>query len=388
MWQQRLTADAKHRKCAKVVGDVMGNYHPHGDAAIYDALVRLAQPFSLRVPLVDGSGNFGSLDGDPPPPCATPSAGWPPSRRECSRSSASDTVAFRPNYDGTQVRAGRAAGQAAQPADQRRHRHRRGHGHQHPAAQPGRGVQRGCSACWTRWSEMKTLSARELCRPSRAPTFPTGGQIVSTAEEISEIYETGQGAIKLRGTWERGPASRARQDARHHQHSLHASTRRSWSSASPRSSRRARCRCCSTCATCPTDDVRIELELKKDADDQKVLAYLFKHTPLQTNFNVNLTCLVPDRKPRGGSARAARLGQSILWHFLHFRLQVVTRRLEHELRRPREADPHPRRLRDGLRRPRRDHARSSASPKARRTRPRRSWRSSSSTPSRPTPSSS
>ena len=65
MWQQNLTADAKHRKCAKVVGDVMGNYHPHGDAALYETLVRMAQPFSLRYPLVDGSGNFGSLDGDP-----------------------------------------------------------------------------------------------------------------------------------------------------------------------------------------------------------------------------------------------------------------------------------------------------------------------------------
>ena len=64
MWQQNLTADAKHRKCAKVVGDVMGSYHPHGDIAIYETLVRMAQPFSLRYPLVDGSGNFGSLDGD------------------------------------------------------------------------------------------------------------------------------------------------------------------------------------------------------------------------------------------------------------------------------------------------------------------------------------
>ena len=64
MWQQNLTADAKHRKCAKVVGDVMGNYHPHGDAALYETLVRMAQSFSLRYPLVDGSGNFGSLDGD------------------------------------------------------------------------------------------------------------------------------------------------------------------------------------------------------------------------------------------------------------------------------------------------------------------------------------
>src|SRR6058998_1537984 len=64
MWQQNLTADAKHRKCAKIVGDVIGSYHPHGDAALYETLVRMAQSFSLRYPLVDGSGNFGSLDGD------------------------------------------------------------------------------------------------------------------------------------------------------------------------------------------------------------------------------------------------------------------------------------------------------------------------------------
>ena len=101
MWQQNLTADAKHRKCAKVVGDVMGNYHPHGDTAIYDTLVRMAQSFSLRAPLIDGSGNFGSLDGD---------AAAAMRYTECRLARVSDeilqeieqeTVPFRPNYDGT-----------------------------------------------------------------------------------------------------------------------------------------------------------------------------------------------------------------------------------------------------------------------------------------------
>ena len=103
MWQQNLTADVKHRKCAKVVGDVMGNYHPHGDTALYETLVRMAQPFSLRYPLVDGSGNFGSLDGD----------GAAAMRyTECRLARVSDellteidqsTVPFRPNYDGTKT---------------------------------------------------------------------------------------------------------------------------------------------------------------------------------------------------------------------------------------------------------------------------------------------
>ena len=83
MWQQNLTADAKHRKCAKVVGDVMGSYHPHGDAALYETLVRMAQSFSLRYPLIDGSGNFGRLTATAPRRCATPSAGSRASRTRC-----------------------------------------------------------------------------------------------------------------------------------------------------------------------------------------------------------------------------------------------------------------------------------------------------------------
>src|SRR5712692_1080024 len=103
MWEQNLTADVKHRKCAKVVGDVMGSFHPHGDAALYETLVRMAQAFSLRYPLVDGSGNFGSLDGD---------SAAAMRYTECRLTRISDemlteieqtTVPFRPNYDGTKV---------------------------------------------------------------------------------------------------------------------------------------------------------------------------------------------------------------------------------------------------------------------------------------------
>ena len=101
MWQARLTSDAKHRKCAKVVGDVMGNYHPHGDSAIYDALVRLAQPFSMRAPLVEGSGNFGSLDGDPAAAMRYTECRLERISNEILSDIAFDTVDYRPNYDGT-----------------------------------------------------------------------------------------------------------------------------------------------------------------------------------------------------------------------------------------------------------------------------------------------
>src|SRR4030095_14214343 len=101
MWQQNLTADAKHRKCAKVVGDVMGNYHPHGDAALYETLVRMAQPFSLRYPLVDGSGNFGSLDGDSAAAMRYTECRLARISDEMLIEIEQDTVTFRPNYDGT-----------------------------------------------------------------------------------------------------------------------------------------------------------------------------------------------------------------------------------------------------------------------------------------------
>ena len=137
-----LEPNKKHVKCARVVGEVMGKYHPHGNLAIYDALVRMAQDFSMRVPLVDGQGNFGSVDGDPP--AADPLHRVPPGAR-------GDDAARRPRQGHGrlpgQLRrhhqgAGRPAREVSEPARQRRRRHRRRHGDQHPAAQPRRGNRR------------------------------------------------------------------------------------------------------------------------------------------------------------------------------------------------------------------------------------------------------
>ena len=168
MWQQNLTADAKHRKCAKVVGDVMGNYHPHGDSALYETLVRMAQSFSLRYPLVDGSGNFGSLDGDSAAAMRYTECRLARiCRRDADRDRAGARSHFRPNYDGTQDRAGRAAGAHPEPARQRRHRHRGRHGDQHPAAQPRARSARRSSSC----STTPTSASRSCAATSRGRTF-------------------------------------------------------------------------------------------------------------------------------------------------------------------------------------------------------------------------
>ncbi len=324
MWEQNLTADVKHRKCAKVVGDVMGSFHPHGDAALYETLVRMAQSFSLRYPLVDGSGNFGSLDGD---------SAAAMRYTECRLTRLSDemlteieqtTVPFRPNYDGTKTEpvvlparipnllvngaTGIAVGMATNI--------------------PPHNLAEVCTAL-VKLLDNEDLSSAQLCRYIKGPDFPTGGQILNSPEEIKDIYKTGSGSIRLRGTWDIGPDTR--------------STKTMYIESVPYTVNKAqlveRIAEIVIARKLPqlldvkdlsTEDVRIAIEMKKDADEKMIMAYLFKHTPLQINFAVNLTCLIPTENPEVGRPERLDLKQ-ILWHFLHFRLDVVTKRLEHEL---------------------------------------------------------
>ncbi len=324
MWQQNLTADSKHRKCAKVVGDVMGSYHPHGDAALYETLVRMAQSFSLRYPLVDGSGNFGSLDGD---------SAAAMRYTECRLARIADellteidqaTVPFRPNYDGTKTEpvvlpsripnllingaTGIAVGMATNI--------------------PPHNLNEVCTAL-IKLLDNPDLTSVQLCRYVKGPDFPTGGQMLNSPDELKQIYKTGSGAIRLRATWEAGPETRG--------------SKTIYITSVPytvnKSALVERIADVALGRKLPplldvkdlsTEDVRIALELKRDADEKMVMAYLFKHTPLQTNFLVNLTCLIPTENAEVGRPERLDL-HSILWHFLHFRLDVVTRRLEHEL---------------------------------------------------------
>src|SRR5688572_14360649 len=324
MWQQNLTADTKHRKCAKVVGDVMGSYHPHGDAALYETLVRMAQPFSLRYPLIDGSGNFGSLDGD---------SAAAMRYTECRLARISDemlteidqhTVHFRPNYDGTKTEpvvlparipnllingtTGIAVGMATNV--------------------PPHNLGEICAAL-VKLLDNPDLSSVQLCRYVKGPDFPTGGQILNSSDELKEIYKTGSGTVRLRATWEEGPASRSGQK-------IFITSIPYMVNKSVLVERIAdvvlsrKLPPLLDVRDVSTDDVRIELEIKKDTDPQLVMAYLFKNTPLQSNFIVNLTCLIPTENAEVGRPERLDL-KAILWHFLHFRLEVVTNRLTYEL---------------------------------------------------------
>ena len=141
-----MTPDKPFRKSARIVGEVLGKYHPHGDSSVYDAMVRLAQDFSMRTMLVDGQGNFGSVDGDGAAAMRyTEARHVARSRWNWCADLDKETVDFYPNFDETLMQPAVLPGQVPEPAGQRLRRHRRGHGHQHPAAQPGRGDRRRVS---------------------------------------------------------------------------------------------------------------------------------------------------------------------------------------------------------------------------------------------------
>ena len=135
MNEMGLHADKPYKKCARITGDVLGKYHPHGDMAIYDSLVRLAQDFSMRYPVVDGQGNFGSVDGDPPAAVRYTEARMNWIAEAMLRDINKNTVDFTPTYDGSPGRAARTPRRFSHAPRQRLERHRRRDGHQHPTAE-------------------------------------------------------------------------------------------------------------------------------------------------------------------------------------------------------------------------------------------------------------
>ena len=326
MDQQGLDFTSKHRKCAKVVGDVMGNYHPHGDTAIYDALVRMAQSFSLRMPLVDGSGNFGSIDGDNAAAMRYTECRMSAVAREVLTDLSSSTVHFKANYDGSRLEpvvlpsrvpnllvngaTGIAVGMATNI--------------------PPHNLGEVCRALLKLLADPDIKDYQLVANDAvNGPDFPTGGMLINSKEELREIYRTGQGTLKVRGTTIVGEETKTSK-------LLHITAIPYGVNKSVLVERIAdivvggKMPLIEDVRDVSTEDIRIDLQLRKDADEAKVLAYLYKHTPLQTNFSVNMTCLIPTENPEVGAP--SRLGlKEILWFFLQFRLEVVTKRLEHEL---------------------------------------------------------
>ncbi|MBV8610102.1 MAG: DNA topoisomerase 4 subunit A [Singulisphaera sp.] len=323
MWHDlHITADGRYVKCAAVVGEVMKSYHPHGDASIYDALVRMAQPFSLRHPLIEGYGNFGSIDGDPPAAMRYTECRLTPIAQELLTELRDKTVDLRPNYASTtdepevlpaqlpNLLVNGASGIAVGMATNI----------------PPHNLKEVCHALIALLDD-RDLPLEKLTRHIQGPDFPTGGVILNTADEIRQVYATGQGAIKLRGTYEDDPekANTVLITSIPYGIEKDALVQRIGELIG-----KGQVPQLVNVKDLSTEDVRIALELRPGSKADAALAYLFKNTPLQTNFNVNLTCLLPAEGAE--VAVPARLDlKSILLHFLDFRMGVVTRRLRHEL---------------------------------------------------------
>jgi DNA gyrase subunit A len=330
MYELGLSSDRPYRKCARVVGEVLGKYHPHGDTAVYDALVRMAQDFSMRMPLVDGHGNFGSVDNDPPAAMR-----YTESRLQALTNDAlledieSETVDFVDNFDGSQ---------------------------QEPTVLPSRVPQLLLNGSTGIAVGMATnipphnltelidgllalianpeIEERALMAIIPGPDFPTGGQILGR-RGIRETYTTGRGSVTMRGvarieTIE--AKGRPDRDAviiteLPYQTNKAALIERiaelvndkkleGISDIRDESDR---------------DGMRIVIELRRDAYPQVVLNNLFKLTPLQSNFNAYMLALV------GGEPVLLTL-RRMLQVFLDFRVETIERRTRYLLRKAEERD--------------------------------------------------
>src|SRR2546426_596332 len=321
----RLTAGARPRKSAAIVGEVLGKYPPHGDQAAYEAMVRMAQPFALRYPVVHGEGNFGSLDGARAAAYRYTEARLTAIAEEMLADLGAETVPSRATFDSTleepivlpsaipQLLMNGSTGIAVGMATNI----------------PPHNLREIIAALVAMIDEPE-LGVKGLLKHVKGPDFPTGGEMLNGKKELREIYETGQGAIRLRGeyTEERLPRGKRQIVVTSLPYTVNKAelveqiaqeilSRRLPQSTDVRDE--------------STADIRIVVELKSDASADAVMAYLYKHTALQTNFNVNLTCLLPTDNPAVGQPARVTLAD-LCRHFLDFGMTVVTGRLEHEQR--------------------------------------------------------
>ncbi|MFO0109282.1 MAG: DNA topoisomerase IV subunit A [Alphaproteobacteria bacterium] len=315
MLQLKLDPSAGFKKCARVVGDVIGKYHPHGDTAVYDTMVRLAQSFAVRYPLVEGQGNFGSIDGDNPAAMRYTEARLTDVAVALMEDITSDTVDFRPTYDGTEQEP------TVMPA-----------GFPNLLANGAEGIAVGMATsipphnileiCDALIYLIKSPDARieTLMNHVQGPDFPTGGFIAEARETITEAYATGRGSLRVRARWVKENLS----------HGLYQIVITEIPYQVPKSKLIERIADLFRDKKLPllgniqdesTDTVRIVLEPKSRSVDPEILMEsLYKVTDLETRYALNLNVIGGDGIPRVMNLR------ELLKAYLDHRHEVLTRK--------------------------------------------------------------
>ena len=316
----KITYNVAHKKCAHIVGDVMGKYHPHGDSSIYEALVRMAQDFSYRYPLVDGHGNFGSVDGDGAAAYRYTEARMSKISSEMLRDIRKNTVDFIPNYDGTEEEpsvlpsripnllvngsTGIAVGLATNI----------------PSHNLGEVID-GAIA----YMENEDITCDELMTYIKGPDFPTGG-IIMGFDGLREAYQTGHGTITIRSKTEIYEPKSGKG------HNEIIVTEIPYGLRKTQLLERIGAVCKEHVVEGVSDlrdessmkGMRIVIELKNDANPNVVLNNLFKYTPLQSSFGINMIALVD------GAPESLSLKRAISVYIDH-QLSVITRRIQFDL---------------------------------------------------------
>ena len=320
MRELKLRAGGPFRKSAKISGDVMGNFHPHGDQAIYDALVRLAQDFNLRYPLVDGQGNFGNIDGDNAAAARYTEARLTSAAEALMNGLDEDAVDFRPNYDGTltepvvmpaslpNLLANGASGIAVGMATEI----------------PPHNAGELCDAC-LHLVKHPGASDESLAKRVPGPDFPTGGVIVEPPEQIFAAYRTGRGTIRLRAKWSVEKLGRAQWQAVVTE--IPYQVKKSKLIERIASMIQAkRIPAVGDVRDESADDVRIVIEPKsKNIAPEALMESLFRNSDLEIKFSMNMNALIDGRTPKVCSLK------ELLAAFLRHRREVLQRRSRHRL---------------------------------------------------------
>ena len=321
MMELGTTPDKPHRKCARIVGDCLGKYHPHGDSSVYGALVHMAQDFSMRAPMVDGHGNFGSIDGDGAAAMRYTEARMTPLAMEMLRDIEKDTVPFRLNFDDTLKEPDMLPARFPNLLVNGANGIAVGLATNIPTHNLGESIRAVLAQM-----DNPEISLEELMQILPGPDFPTGGVLLNN-DEIRRGYETGRGKLTLRARVhiEDGTNGKKLLVITEVPYQVNKAAMLEKIHKLSEEKKAALGGICDIRDESDRTGMRAVIELKRDTDPAKVLAYLYKYSDLQITFGVNMVAI------SGGKPVLLTLKQLIAG-YIDYQKQVVTRRTEYELK--------------------------------------------------------